>query len=306
VTVFLPKSPLLPKTQVSLAKQCSWESVVVNTPSDASKPRLGFFMPSGLEVSFCAHAALGGATIASTSFSESFEFTPQMFPEESYVVDFPNHSREEATLKMTTLLRQTPVSHSPSLQRTLREHLGVSGQMLAKNHPALPPTFCNSSIVAGRSKTLVHLSNLDDLRNSIKTPRVSDKASRSSFASACAAIDESTGIYLYSHVQDVTTETNTSISLWECRQFPRASGYPEDPATGIAAAALAASLVKQYSGGGIPPSNYHFYQGMSMRRPSLIQVVNLELHKDNNAVSFGLQGRVKVDDKEIIEVDEEV
>ena len=33
------------------------------------------------------------------------------------------------------------------------------------------------------------------------------------------------------------------VLRYECRQFPRASGYPEDPATGIAAAALAVVML---------------------------------------------------------------
>lgn len=59
------------------------------------------------------------------------------------------------------------------------------------------------------------------------------------------------------------------------RQFPRSSGYPEDPATGIAAGALAASLHKRQimsneeeSGDSI----YDVFQGTAMERPSKLRV----------------------------------
>ncbi len=64
--------------------------------------------------------------------------------------------------------------------------------------------------------------------------------------------------------------------LFECRQFPRFSGYSEDPATGIAAGALAASFHKRqsaYSRGKFwGDSNYTVVQGTSMGRPSKINV----------------------------------
>ena len=46
----------------------------------------------------------------------------------------------------------------------------------------------------------------------------------------------STGLYPYS-VQD------RQAQIFEARQFPRSSGYPEDAATGIAAAALSFGLL---------------------------------------------------------------
>lgn len=302
VTIFLPQSPLLHATREALAKECSWESVMVETVEN--KHKMAFFMPSGLEVSFCAHAAMGGAVAAAALQPEgnraSLSFVANMLPEEDVRTVGISESGSEACLEMNNVdFENAPVSHSPSLQRLLRGHLGISGEMLGKNHPALPPTFCNASVV--RPKTMVHINDVDDLRNKVQIPRV-NRTGRNTFESACGSIDDSTGIYLYSHLQD--DETSSS---WECRQFPRASGYPEDPATGIAAAALAASMVQTYSGGGLPPTNFNFYQGMSMDRPSLIQVVDLKLKKaeDKFLVSLGLKGKVEIDERSTIEVEEE-
>lgn len=79
--------------------------------------------------------------------------------------------------------------------------------------------------------------------------------------SACAAID-STGLYPYAR---------TGERQFDARQFPRSSGYPEDPATGIAAAALVCALVAEgtIAAGGGPVV---VRQGRAMGRPSRITV----------------------------------
>jgi hypothetical protein len=64
------------------------------------------------------------------------------------------------------------------------------------------------------------------------------------------------------------------------RQFPRASGYPEDPATGVAAAALAVSLYQhQQQQQNVWPTttSFRFHQGTAMGKPSMILVENLKL-----------------------------
>jgi PhzF family phenazine biosynthesis protein len=52
------------------------------------------------------------------------------------------------------------------------------------------------------------------------------------------------------------------------RQFPRDSGYPEDPATGLAAAGLACLLATRENADG--RHTYAIRQGQDMGRPSLI------------------------------------
>lgn len=63
---------------------------------------------------------------------------------------------------------------------------------------------------------------------------------------------------------------------FECRQFPKSSGYSEDPATGIAAGALASSLHKRqimcHNSESWGSGNYHVFQGTAMGRPSKIHV----------------------------------
>jgi PhzF family phenazine biosynthesis protein len=74
----------------------------------------------------------------------------------------------------------------------------------------------------------------------------------------------STGLYPYA-VKDQGTRR------FDARQFPQSSGYREDPATGIAAAALAFGLVRS----GIVERTadpIYISQGVAMGRPSIISV----------------------------------
>jgi PhzF family phenazine biosynthesis protein len=79
----------------------------------------------------------------------------------------------------------------------------------------------------------------------------------------CARI-ESTGLYPYAI-------SDRERQVVDARQFPRSSGYPEDAATGIAAAALSFGLL---SNGIVEASErpITIRQGRAMKRPSEIQV----------------------------------
>jgi predicted PhzF superfamily epimerase YddE/YHI9 len=308
VTVFSSQQALSAASQERLAKECEWESVMVsaNRPEITGKmtdkdndddnnrgalPELAFYMPSGEQVSFCAHAALGGACAAAPAVSglDELQFSFQTaLTRDVHSVQFSAEDPDQACLHMRAKWEESRVSHSPSLQRLVREHLGLASNHLVVKTARRPPTFVNSSIA--RSKTLVYVNTLEGLEEA-KTPAVGD-GKRTSFAKACGAIDDSSGIYLYAY-------RDNEDGAWECRQFPRSSGYPEDPATGIAAATLAASLYRQ----GIRLDTYRFYQGTKMGRPSLIQVQDLEMDGENMA-SFGLQGRVEIDEREEIEIED--
>jgi PhzF family phenazine biosynthesis protein len=124
-------------------------------------------------------------------------------------------------------------------------------------------TLRNSSVA--RPKTLIPVKSADRL-HSATAPKNATK-----FQQMCESI-ESTGLYLY----DSSSTTNI-----ECRQFPKSSGYAEDPATGIAAGALAASLHRHQilkssdaasngeSGDSVSTT---VLQGTAMGRPSQIKV----------------------------------
>lgn len=95
----------------------------------------------------------------------------------------------------------------------------------------------------------------------------------------CAELG-STGLYPYAFSGD---------RQWDARQFPRSSGYPEDPATGIAAASLVFGLLADglLAADGRPVA---VRQGRVMGRPSRISV-QLEVG-DTVTPGCWLSGRV--------------
>ena len=116
-------------------------------------------------------------------------------------------------------------------------------------------TLLNSSVA--RSKTLIPVKSADRL-HAATAPTNTTK-----FQKMCESID-STGLYLY--------DSSSTMNI-ECRQFPKSSGYAEDPATGIAAGALVASLHRRLmEGDGIRDSSTTVLQGTAMKRPSQIKV----------------------------------
>jgi predicted PhzF superfamily epimerase YddE/YHI9 len=385
VTVFASATALSKSLQLRLAKECDWESVMVaknenSNPMDRKKSlsEFTFYLPSGLQMNFCAHAAMGAAfavanrtewafrtaalRMASSSSSSdeggggALASQQQQQQQNIYKVSLPSSypasdDNKNAILYMQVPFTETKISHPPALQRMLREHLGLdSSHLVSKSQYA--PTFLNASVA--RPKTMVYVNSIQALAN-VKAPKTSSiddnvnhnnghatKRSshhhhhhsgggtgpppRTSFSMACEAMDDSTGIYLYTNRDEVgrTTAALTAESAsWECRQFPKLSGYPEDPATGIAAAALAASLYQR----GLLLKEYNFYQGTHMNRPSLIQVVDLLLQETYEEpslpkpevsdsagtpppapilASFGLKGRVEIDGRDWLELEDEV
>ncbi len=106
-----------------------------------------------------------------------------------------------------------------------------------------------------RVKTLIPLASTTDL-----------DALRPRFEKMEALCDKigSTGLYPYAPV-------DAGRQIFDARQFPRASGYPEDAATGIAASALSFGLL---ANGLVEASEraITIRQGRAMKRPSQISV----------------------------------
>jgi len=80
---------------------------------------------------------------------------------------------------------------------------------------------------------------------------------------------DTTGVYLYGPHADGRAEHVVA------RQFPVDAGYPEDPATGVAAGALAVHLAEPAQGSGPWPSGFWLSididQGDAMGRPSRVE-----------------------------------
>jgi predicted PhzF superfamily epimerase YddE/YHI9 len=305
VTIFAAPSSLSKGTRTDLAKTCDWESVVVDT----SKRRLSFYMPNGDPVPFCAHAAMGGASVLGGGSGDgAVTFSVDRGREGNdggidandctYTAVLHNPG-DIVSLEVNDRFSFDKVSHPPALQRILRNCFGLSGSDLVEpptyGRPR-HPTFGNATIF-GRPKTLVFVNSLEKLQT-VRVPPVGP-----AFAASCDAL-ASTGIYLYCRAEN---------GMFECRQFPRSSGYPEDPATGVAAAALACSLSQT----GIRSNEddedmYRFVQGTAMHRPSLLLVERIVFGEEKEVdptpaksklVTFRLMGRMQVDQRETVRVD---
>ena len=287
----------LPDVRSRLAQSCEWESVIAHLPSasageEGQRPVLSFHMPSGEEVSFCAHAALGAASVlgqeasddeGSNSTARVVEFTTTT--DDSVQSVSISTDTGEAELKMSAKLTESDIPDFITLGH-VRDALGLRMEDVSLGGTGLP-SYINSSIA--RNKTLFPMLDEKRLQVGPQNPKDADEWKR-----LCDKID-STGVYLYSPVdddsmEDAKTEGNNAetkeekqdgseeaVLRFECRQFPRASGYPEDPATGIAAAALAASLRKRGFGAPVDDKDtrqyrYEFYQGTSMGHRSKIGV----------------------------------
>ena len=420
VTIFASQHTLPGSVQRSLAKTCQWESVILTINDDVSSnntaaasssalPSMTFFMPSGEEVSFCAHAAIGLAMgyqqiiprrkqkqeiinindHSSSSLVFQASMTGESFKIDVGIIDDKDKdnqtdddviatvdatTRSESTNPSTCRLYMTSQFQEQTLsldgQKTLQEWSDklnwstLLSSSSSNDKENVNVSWRNASIA--RPKTLIQLDSIEAVHRAIppplstydtvtspsssslsQTPQQQQNSNASTttttnFAEACNIMDDSTGIYVYAPRRypqqqkqqsntNSTSENNRSNISFECRQFPRSSGYQEDPATGIAAAALAASLHFDNDNGNDTNNtstnsiaSYDIYQGTAMGRPSLIQVVDLRREENeeeeknsdsDNArknknkninkdfrISFGLQGKVEIDDHCTIEV----
>lgn len=251
-----------------LAQTCDWESVFVEDYPNNKHCKFRFFLPSGDEVSFCAHAAIGACFhihASSRERSGQVEFQTMGAPSQRAQIKDDFVGLGMSSLYTETLVPETVIS-------SLLQQIKVD--------PSHVLTTSVNACIA-RPKTLVQLPL--EVLTEAKNPTDPEL-----FRDTCDEARESTGLYLYA----------ASGAEWECRQFPRFSGYPEDPATGIAAGALAVYLYNQ----GVQRDVYSIRQGTTMKRPSLISVQNIQIDRTTNQVDFECGGRVEIDDMCKIEV----
>jgi PhzF family phenazine biosynthesis protein len=280
---------LSPHERSALAKSCSWESVIIEPQNGSDVHTFRFFMPSGEEVSFCGHAAIGASAFVANraSLLHSKEPLTEKVKSSQTTVSFntADNSRYYSSVCSNKVELMMNVSHeeidiekmpnAPTLEEILRD-LGLdSNDAMAEQNDW--PKYINSSVA--RAKTLIPIKS-SELLHGATPPKDPNK-----FRDMCDSIDSS-GIYLYSKCDKGEDVLNNSF---ECRQFPRASGYAEDPATGIAAGALAASLYKRTIG----RACYFISQGTAMGRPSNIQV-NIENYNGSD-VKLSYSGLVAFD-----------
>ncbi|MCA8051819.1 PhzF family phenazine biosynthesis protein [Burkholderia arboris] len=206
-----------------------------------------FWVPNH-EMPMCGHATVGAVWLLHQNGQLRRDRLTVKTRSGPVSVRINGHTNQGAAVEISQPVgRVEPLPQPQRSQDDILDVLGISRAQLA---PLPIQNACTS-----RVKTLIPLSSpavLDALR-----PRF-DK-----IEALCASIG-STGLYPYATV-------DAGRQIFDARQFPRASGYPEDAATGIAASALSFGLL---ANGMVEasPRTITVRQGRAMKRPSQISV----------------------------------
>ena len=243
------------------------ESAFVLPPSsDGADLRLRFFVPRH-EMEMCGHATVG----ALWALRQWGRWTTPAARVET-LSGIVTARWDDAAQRVW--ISQPPVQAStldPARRRAVAAVLGLPGD--GAGHAMT--NACTS-----RVKTLVAMPDVATL-----------SALRPDFArmaELCDAIG-STGLYPYADAAPEEPAPTPATRAVHARQFPRASGYPEDAATGIAAAALWGHLAGNSRG--VAPV-LAVRQGETMGRPSEILVAP-RVAADGTAQGCWLTGAVQ-------------
>lgn len=221
-TIFLNADDLSPSEMQQLATKAGHECGFVLSNAKAEHPDchlvMKYWVPNH-EMEMCGHATVGAVWVM-----DQLGLLPAVdrlrISTLSGIVDAQIVKNGTDTSVLVSQPAGTVEDIPDDLTAQVLSCLGISVSELA-------PTRKVQNAKTSRTKTLVP----------IKDHSVLDRLSPDPAAvqSICEKID-STGLYPY-----VVLDQDTQ--LVEARQFPRSSGYNEDPATGIAAAALTYGLL---------------------------------------------------------------
>ena len=246
----------------AVAASYGHEAAFALPPPPGCDLRLRFFVPNH-EMEMCGHATVGAVWLL------------------NHLGRLPREQVTVATLSGVVQARvaQGEVEISQAKGRTeavppegiaaILSVLGIGADALA----AMPVVNAATS----RVKTLVPLKSI-----AVLSSLAPDFARMEAL---CESLG-STGLYPFA-VSDDGPHT------FEARQFPKASGYPEDPATGVAAAALAFGLLA--AGRVAKTDQIRVLQGRAMGRPSAI-AVRFQLDRESLVTGCWLGGAVQLAD----------
>lgn len=205
--------------------------------------RLRFFVPQH-EMEMCGHATVG-TLWALRQWGEWTQPTATIETLSGVVLARWDEAEQRVWISQPEVRLDTL---SPSDSARVATQLGL---------PADGYAAVNAS--TSRVKTLIELPSVEALDG--LTPDFG------TMASLCESIG-STGLYPYAF-GGVRQDGKPIV---HARQFPKSSGYPEDAATGIAAAALWGYLARRDTRGQSPLASIAVWQGDTMGSPSEILV----------------------------------
>ncbi|KAJ5595220.1 uncharacterized protein N7459_001428 [Penicillium hispanicum] len=274
-TIFLNADGLSSSDMQSLAGQNSHEcGFVLSGGPEANSPcryTMRYWVPNH-EMEMCGHATVGAVWLM--NFLGILPATDGvLISTKSGPVEARLARQEDGSV---AVLVSQPTG---SVDDLARERVLDTVACLGLTEDDLAPGYRVQNACTSRTKTLIPVKSRDVLSGI--------QPSADSVRAVCEKIG-STGLYPY-------VILDSGKQLVEARQFPRSSGYLEDPATGIAAAALTFGLLDSsiVSPGTTDPIRVR--QGWAMGKPSEIQV-QLRL-EDGKVAGCWISGNVKLREK---------
>jgi len=217
--IVIDASNLLAAGMQSVAQQFGHESgFVLPSPGLESDYVFRFWVPRH-EMEMCGHATIGALWVLATKGrlpGEQVRIETRSGSVTGYVdrVDSGDPSVEISQ----------PVGKVVDLSHAEEEDILSTLKLSRRDLLDLPV----QNAVTSRVKTLIPIKGVRELSELVPDPAQIE---------ACCGRIGSTGLYPYAI-------DHQGERRFEARQFPKSSGYPEDAATGIAAAALAFGLLK--------------------------------------------------------------
>ncbi len=236
-----------------LAAQFGVETAFVLSPQHADADlRLRYFVPRH-EMEMCVHATVGVVTV----LARQQRLTSSTVKIETPLGILPVHWQQEDEDIWVTV-EQFPPTFAPERPSgaEVAAVLGIAEEAIDQKVGPI------QSVSVSRAKLMVPLVDfraLDSCAPDVE--QVGRLCERS----------QTTGLYPF------TLKTRSAERQVEARQFPRQAGYLEDAATGVAAAGLAAYLVR-YAVFGAPSDGWQSFtvgQGEAMGQPSLLRAAAL-------------------------------
>lgn len=243
---------------MSIARAHGHESGFVFPATSGNDYRFRFFVPRH-EMSMCGHATIGTTWLLYTLGKLESRHLSIETLSGNVSVQIHGEEGEQPFIEISQPAGVVSPLNKPGLRDQIIQAIGLEPEDI------LDLPFLNSA--TSRVKTLIP----------VKSPERLDAASPDSarIEALCEDIN-STGFYLFCAHPGKPRQ-------FDSRQFPKASGYPEDAATGIAATALAFGLLEYEM---IKPdaASMLIHQGRAMGRPSDIHV---RFDLDENAMPRG-------------------
>lgn len=203
----------------AIAARYGHESGFVRPPSGTDSDfTLRFWVPRH-EMEMCGHATIGALWCLATAGrldAEQMRIETRSGPVTGYV---ENRTSENPSVEISQ-----PVGKVVDLTRAQEDDVLATLRISRDDLLDLPI----QNAVTSRVKTLIPMKSVAHLQ-----ALTTDMA----LTEACCERIASTGLYPYAVADQAERR-------FEARQFPKSSGYPEDAATGIAAAALAFGLLR--------------------------------------------------------------